>query len=76
MAHPPSRSSDVTHLQQALANGLTTCEAWVEQSLALALNVPESGLSVRKGSVWWLRSRQRDGLAQTVLMCVQSPEFL
>ena len=36
MAHPPPRSSDVTHLQQALANGLTTCEAWVEQSLALA----------------------------------------
>ena len=36
MAHPPSRSSDVTRLQQALANGHTTCEAWVEQSLALA----------------------------------------
>jgi phosphohistidine phosphatase len=44
--------------------------------LALALGVPESGLSVRKGSVWWLRSRQRDEVSQTVLMCVQSPEFL
>jgi len=32
----PSRSSDVTRLQQALAHGHTTCEAWVEQSLALA----------------------------------------
>ena len=51
-------------------------QPWLGQILALALNVPESGLSVRKGSVWWLRSRQRDGLAQTVLMCVQSPEFL
>ena len=36
MAQTPSRSSDVTRLQQALANGHTTCEAWVEQSLALA----------------------------------------
>jgi phosphohistidine phosphatase len=51
-------------------------QPWLGQILALALNVPESGLSVRKGSVWWLRSRQRDGVSQTVLMCVQSPEFL
>ena len=36
MAHPLSRSSNVTQLQQAVANGHTTCEAWVEQSLALA----------------------------------------
>ena len=36
MAQTPSRSSDVTRLQHALANGHTTCEAWVEQSLALA----------------------------------------
>ena len=36
MAQTPSRSSDVTRLQQALASGQTTCEAWVEQSLALA----------------------------------------
>ena len=36
MAQTPSRSSDMTRLQQALANGHTTCEAWVEQSLALA----------------------------------------
>lgn len=33
----PSRSSDVTRLLQALAHGHTTCEAWVEQSLALAV---------------------------------------
>ena len=51
-------------------------QPWLGQILALALSVPESGLSVRKGSVWWLRSRQRDGVSQTVLMCVQSPEFL
>jgi aspartyl-tRNA(Asn)/glutamyl-tRNA(Gln) amidotransferase subunit A len=36
MAQIPSRSTDVTRLQQALASGQTTCEAWVEQSLVLA----------------------------------------
>lgn len=32
--------------------------------------------SVKKGAVWWLRSRQRDHVAQTVLVTVQSPELL
>jgi phosphohistidine phosphatase len=31
---------------------------------------------VRKGSVWWLRTRERDGHAQTVLAAVQSPDTL
>lgn len=31
---------------------------------------------VRKGSVWWLRTRERDGHAQTVLVAVQSPDTL
>ena len=30
----------------------------------------------RKGAVWWLRSRQRNGQLQTVVVAVQSPEFL
>jgi phosphohistidine phosphatase len=31
---------------------------------------------VRKGALWWLRARQRDGLMQTVIVSVQSPEML
>lgn len=31
---------------------------------------------VRKGSVWWLRNRERGGQAQTVVIAVQSPEML
>jgi phosphohistidine phosphatase len=31
---------------------------------------------VRKGAVWWLRTRERDGHAQTVLVAVQSPDTL
>lgn len=32
--------------------------------------------AVKKGSVWWLRSRERDGQWQTVVITVQSPELL
>lgn len=32
--------------------------------------------SIRKGAVWWLRSRERDGQTQVTLHAVQSPDFL
>lgn len=32
--------------------------------------------SIRKGAVWWLRSRERDGEVQVTLHAVQSPDFL
>ena len=32
--------------------------------------------SIRKGSVWWLSNRVRDGDAGVVLKVVQSPDFL
>jgi phosphohistidine phosphatase len=31
---------------------------------------------IRKGSVWWLRTRERDGHRQTVVIAVQSPDVL
>lgn len=43
---------------------------------ARLLGLPQSELSVRKGGVWWLRSRERDGRLQTVLLAVQSPDLL
>ena len=42
----------------------------------LLLGLPQSELSIRKGALWWLRQRERDGQLQTVLMTVQSPDFL
>ena len=44
--------------------------------MAQLLQMPEGACAIRKGAVWWLRSRQRDGQAQTVLMAVTSPERL
>ena len=46
------------------------------QVIARLLGLPSDACSVRKGAVWWLRSRERDGQLQTVLLTVQSPELL
>jgi phosphohistidine phosphatase len=35
---------------------------------------PLASLAVRKGAVWWLRTRERDGAAQLLVVTVQSPE--
>lgn len=43
---------------------------------AQLLGSPAQGLSVRKGSVWWLRNRTRLDAQSTVLHCVQSPDML
>jgi phosphohistidine phosphatase len=43
--------------------------------IARLLNLKDEDCSVKKGAVWWLRQRQRDGQQQTVLLTVQSPEF-
>lgn len=40
----------------------------------MGLRAPEC--AVRKGAVWWLRQRKRLEHCETVLMTVQSPEFL
>ncbi len=44
--------------------------------VAQLLGLSELDCSIRKGSVWWLRQRERQGGVQTVILTVQSPEFL
>lgn len=48
------------------------------QTIARLLGLAESDCAVRKGAVWWLRSRQRGepGRLETVVLTVQSPEAL
>ncbi|MES2943433.1 MAG: histidine phosphatase family protein [Pseudomonadota bacterium] len=46
------------------------------QTIAQLLGFQESDCAVKKGSLWWLRSRERDDLIQTVVVTVQSPEVL
>lgn len=45
------------------------------QTIAQLMGLQEE-CAVRKGSVWWLRQRQRLDQSQTLLIAVQSPEFL
>lgn len=46
------------------------------QTIARLLAIHGSECSVKKGAVWWLRHRLRDGISQTTLVSVQSPDVL
>ncbi len=46
------------------------------QAVARLLGLQQDSCPVRKGAVWWIRTRERDGDVQTVVVTVQSPEFL
>jgi phosphohistidine phosphatase len=48
----------------------------IGKCIAYLLGIPEGDLAVRKGAVWWLRSRIREGVPQTVVVSVQSPELI
>ena len=44
--------------------------------IAQLVGLLESDCPVKKGAAWWLRNRLRDGLSQTVVVTVQSPEIM
>ena len=46
------------------------------RTIAQLLGLQENECAVKKGAVWWLRNRDRDGRSQTVVVTVQSPEVL
>ena len=46
------------------------------RAVAYLLGLPDGECSVRKGAVWWLRSRVRDDDTQTIVVSVQTPELL
>ena len=46
------------------------------QTIACLLGLQENDCAVKKGAVWWLRTREREGRPQTVVVTVQSPEVL
>lgn len=43
---------------------------------ALLLTGEQQPWAIKKGAVWWLRHRDRDGEAQVVLQAVQAPDCL
>jgi phosphohistidine phosphatase len=46
------------------------------QVIAKLVGLRADTCPVRKGAVWWLRTRERDGHQQTVVIAVQSPDVL
>jgi phosphohistidine phosphatase len=46
------------------------------QLIAQLLGLQVNECAIRKGSIWWLRSRERDGQRQTVLVAVQAADML
>ncbi len=46
------------------------------QTIAQLLGLQDGDCPVKKGSIWWLRNRDREGQSQTVVVTVQSPEVL
>ncbi|HQR85545.1 MAG: histidine phosphatase family protein [Burkholderiales bacterium 35-55-47] len=50
-------------------------QPYLGQLVSRLLGMQEQNCPVRKGSVWWLRTRIRDGQTQTVLLTVACPEL-
>lgn len=46
------------------------------QTIAQLLGLNANECAVKKGAVWWLRHRERETHAETVVVTVQSPELL
>ena len=46
------------------------------QVVARLLGLSEQECAVKKGALWWLRYRERNGQGETVVVTVQSPDLL
>jgi len=46
------------------------------QAISLLLGLQQDSCPVRKGALWWLRTRERDGDTQTVVVTVQTPDMV
>lgn len=44
--------------------------------IARLLQLSEEDCPMKKGALWWLRQRERNGVPQTVIVTVQTPELL
>jgi phosphohistidine phosphatase len=46
------------------------------ETIAQLLELKQGSCLVRKGAVWWIRTRERAGHQQTLVVAVQSPDTL
>lgn len=48
----------------------------IGKTIAQLLGLTEQEVAVKKGAVWWLRYREKEGEGRTVVVTVQTPELL
>jgi phosphohistidine phosphatase len=46
------------------------------QTISRLLGLHESECAIKKGAIWWLRYREREGAGQALVVTVQSPELM
>jgi phosphohistidine phosphatase len=46
------------------------------QVIGALLNIKGGGCAMRKGAVWWLRAREREGERESIVVSMQSPDLL
>ncbi len=74
VGHQPTLGYVAAQLLEAPGWKATGVEATDFEAARVA--TPRYALSVRKGSVWWLRNRVRMDVQSTLVHCVQSPDML
>jgi len=77
---PESSPDDLLKLVQWPANKSPVVVVGHQPTLGQTVNrllgLDGLDMPMRKGSLWWLRSRERDGKIQTIVVTVQSPDLL
>jgi phosphohistidine phosphatase len=77
---PDAPPSQLLELVQGPVNNLPILvighQPTLGQVISQLLGLREEECAVKKGALWWLRHRERENGAQTVVVTVQSPELL
>lgn len=76
---PDASPLDVRTLVQWPSAGGTTLvvghQPTLGQVVAQLMGLQVAECAIKKGAVWWLRHRVRDGVPQTVLLAVHNPDM-
>ena len=51
-------------------------QPWIGECIHWLLMDAAAPLAVRKGAVWWLQSRERDGVKDVIIRAMATPELL
>jgi phosphohistidine phosphatase len=77
---PGAQHTDLLHAAQWPDSDVTVLLVGHQPSLgaliAHLLHLGAEQCAVKKGAVWWLRTRERNGQIETVVVTVQTPEYL